>query len=605
MRKAMALAVVLMVVARMAQAGPGTITYQGSLLRSDGTAVDGSYAMQFWLYDAATGGIMRWTETESAVEVAGGLFSVTLGDGSPFGTLFTTYSDLWLQVAVDFNRNGTFAADETYAPRQKLAGAAWALSAKDAEGLRGRSVLATAPTLGQMLRWNGTAWAPATPANQYPVAILQASLSELYIVGTAPATTTLSLSLSRDPEGGALTYAFDPTGRTTGAPASYGPAATASVAYSGTGNYLAAGWVRDSAGAVSRARALVSVFRWSSATPDSAGLTGDYPSLAVVNGRPAIAYFDFTNYDLKYVRANDSDGAAWGTPLTPDSAGEVGWWPSLAVVNGRPAIAYYDWTNGDLKYVRANDADGAAWGTPATLHSAGNVGHYASLAIVNGRPAIAYVDIINRDLKYVRANDSDGAAWGTPLTPDSVYEVGQHASLAVVNGRPAIAYRDSTNGDLKYIRAMDADGAAWGTPLTPDSVGNVSAYASLAVVNGRPAIAYFDSTNGDLKYVRANDSDGAAWGTPLTPDSAGDVGMYASLAVVNGRPAVAYCDYANRDLKYVRANDADGAAWGTPATLHSAGDVGYDASLAVVNGRPAIAYFDGTDYDLKYTIPMK
>jgi len=51
----------------MANAAPGTITYQGSLLRSDGTAVDGSYAMQFWLYDAATGGIMRWTEPESAI----------------------------------------------------------------------------------------------------------------------------------------------------------------------------------------------------------------------------------------------------------------------------------------------------------------------------------------------------------------------------------------------------------------------------------------------------------------------------------------------------------------------------------------------------------
>ncbi len=38
----------------------------------------------------------------------------------------------------------------------------------------------------------------------------------------------------------------------------------------------------------------------------------------------------------------------------------VGQWTSLAVVNGRPAISYYDANNRDLKYVRASDADGTA-----------------------------------------------------------------------------------------------------------------------------------------------------------------------------------------------------------------------------------------------------
>ena len=35
----------------------------------------------------------------------------------------------------------------------------------------------------------------------------------------------------------------------------------------------------------------------------------------------------------------------------------------MAVVNGNPAISYYDNTNSDLKYVRASDTSGTSWGT--------------------------------------------------------------------------------------------------------------------------------------------------------------------------------------------------------------------------------------------------
>lgn len=56
-----------------------------------------------------------------------------------------------------------------------------------------------------------------------------------------------------------------------------------------------------------------------------------------------------------------------------DLAGNVGQFTSQAIVNGNPAISYYDVTNGDLKYVRASDASGTSWGTPVTLDIAGNV----------------------------------------------------------------------------------------------------------------------------------------------------------------------------------------------------------------------------------------
>jgi len=136
MRRAMVLAVALAMAVGVAQAGPRTITYQGYVLRPDGNAVgDGTYQMRFRLFDTSTATTVRWEETEASVTVYSGLFSVTLGDGAtPFGTLFATSSILWLEVAIDLDKNSTFETTEVYAPRQRLAGAAWAVDADTVDG---------------------------------------------------------------------------------------------------------------------------------------------------------------------------------------------------------------------------------------------------------------------------------------------------------------------------------------------------------------------------------------------------------------------------------------------------------------------------------------
>jgi hypothetical protein len=524
-------------------------TYQGQL-SDDESPATGAYDFEFKLHDDPTSDSqVGSTVYVDDLDVSDGVFTTKLDFGSGVFTGQARYLEIGVRPG---DSSGAYT---TLAPRQELTPAPYAFHSLSTGALQGHPVSDTVPTTGQLLQWNGSAWEPATvgSGNQPPVAVLQADPAVLLPGETA---TTLSLALSYDPEGGPLTYAFDPTGRTVGAPSSYGGTAVTAAQYSASGDYLAAGWVKDASGAFHVARTLVSVYRFWTTTVDSTGYVGQYASLAAVYGRPAIAYQDSDpNYDLKYVRASDATGSSWGSPVTVDSAGEVGWYASLAVVEKHPAIAYFDATNHDLKYVRATDFTGSSWGTPLTVDSAGTVGQYNSLAVVDGYPAIAYYDYTNDDLKYVRASDATGSSWATPLTVDSAGDVGRPASLAVVDGRPAIAYQDDDpNYDLKYVRANDATGSSWATPLTVVSAGYVLRHASLAVVENRPAVAYYGGhPNYDLNYVRATDATGSSWGTPLTVDSARIVGFYSSLAVVHGRPAIAYRDVTNDDLRFAIA----------------------------------------------------
>jgi PKD repeat protein len=391
--------------------------------------------------------------------------------------------------------------------------------------------------------------------NSPPVAVANADPTE----GNAPLTVSFSAEGSSDSDGTIIKYEWDfdegadweDFTPTTGA---------ATHDYTTAGNYTATLRITDDDGAEDTDNSEIEVLNpatWHIAVVDSYGNVGLHSHLTVVNGYPAIAYFDYGNWDLKYVRASDEDGITWGTPLTIAAYSQVGGHPSLVVVNGNPAISYYDYTRDVLMYVRATDANGDSWGSRLTVDRGPHVGLWNSMAIVDGKPAISYYDYLWNvfDLKYVRANDADGSSWGTPMRVDRPGNVGRSTYLAIVNGNPAISYTDWGNGRLKFVRANIPEGSTWGSPQVVDNEGNphnywVGAFASLAVIDGNPAISYFDSTNCDLKYVRASDANGDSWESPEIVDSEGIVGYWASLAAVNGKPAISYYHNTNQDLKF-------------------------------------------------------
>jgi hypothetical protein len=94
------------------------INYQGRLIGVGGNPLDTTVSMTFVIYDDSTAGMAQWSESKPSVAVVDGLFSVTLGTGSPiYGVVFSG-PDRYLGITV--------GSDPEISPRTRLVSAAYA-----------------------------------------------------------------------------------------------------------------------------------------------------------------------------------------------------------------------------------------------------------------------------------------------------------------------------------------------------------------------------------------------------------------------------------------------------------------------------------------------
>ncbi len=254
---------------------------------------------------------------------------------------------------------------------------------------------------------------------------------------------------------------------------------------------------------------------WSHHTVASDSGDGYYNSLVVLDGKPAFSYWDAVDMDLCFARAT----TAWpGSSIDwsvhqPDTGGadDVGKWGSLAILDGKPAVSYFDQTDGELWFGRAITAtpsSGANW-LKHMVDDDTTVGEYTTMVVIGGKPMIAYYDSMETtggDLKFARATTAtptSSSDWVIHVV-DSDDTVGYCNSMAVIDGRPAISYHDYTNKDLKFAWAMTPepehprDWLIWEVDTTDD----VGLWTSLTAIGGMPYISYYDDTSDDLKFAR-------------------------------------------------------------------------------------------------------
>jgi hypothetical protein len=200
-------------------------------------------------------------------------------------------------------------------------------------------------------------------------------------------------------------------------------------------------------------------------TPDNAGDVGLYTSIALDNtGNPVISYYA-SNTGLKIIHCDDPKCTGDESPyITTPDRGELGWYTSLALdTKGYPVVAYFDFTNANLKILHCDDPNCAGDESKniSSPDTAGNVGAYLSMKLdFEGNPIISYFDSTNSNMKMLHCDDPNcaGDESGNIKVLDSVGEVGLYTSLDLdTAGNPVVSYYDFTNGDLKIVRCLNQD----------------------------------------------------------------------------------------------------------------------------------------------------
>lgn len=335
--------------------------------------------------------------------------------------------------------------------------------------------------------------------------------------------------------------------------------------------------------------------------------SGKYPSAILVDGYPAIAYYDSNSDNLMYIRATNADGTAWGTPfVVADSVTDTYYpytntgsaRPEMRMVNGNPAVAFYTNNNG-LGYVRASDSTGSSWNDPILVDgtTSNDIGYELSMEIVNGRPAIAHFDHSDNQIVYfLRADDVNGDNW-TPANEVNIAAIDAEdiELITLSNGYPAVALFDDDDDTVVYARASDINGTSWETPFVLDDLTDDDEIA-LTLVNGNPAVAYYDSDNEIMYYMRATDALGDAWPSDPVVVRANDyVDSYQDMIIYQGVPTIAYQrnseDQTQDDLALIQAAEANGTSWNDPQILiANDADTGKNNSMLVnANGNLVIA----------------
>ncbi|MEA1912470.1 MAG: hypothetical protein U9N06_01345 [candidate division WOR-3 bacterium] len=197
---------------------PSVMSYFGYLEDNSGNPVTGTKSMEFSIWDALTGGTLLWSESHSNVEVKNGHFSLLLGETNPISSdIFTSGTERWIEVTVETEiltpRTRISTIGYGYVTEQADNATTWAgynwgdlyLNA-NATKLQNQAISTTAPSSDQVLKWDGSQWAPGEPPGGPPSGSAGGDLAGTYPNPTVAKIQTRAVSTTVPTSGEVLKW---------------------------------------------------------------------------------------------------------------------------------------------------------------------------------------------------------------------------------------------------------------------------------------------------------------------------------------------------------------------------------------------------------------
>jgi hypothetical protein len=472
--------------AAMAHAAvPRVINFQGYLVGSGSTPVDGSVAMVFRLYTVPSGGTAIYTETLPSVTVTNGSFSALIGSLTPIPPSVLFDQQYYLGVTVGL--------DDEMLPRQVLSATPYALRTDSA---------ASADTLA-------------------PAATVQAS----QVVGTAPPPHIAA------PQDNKLSP-VDSTDKGNE-----------------VGSFVSLTVGPDGLPVMSYYAALTQDLKVARcATPDCSTIAstqvvdtdgaGQYSAITIgANGLPVVAYFHSLNGRLKVATCGNPGCTSGNTLRVVDANVNAALAPSIAIGgDGLPMISYYSSAQ-KLRYAKCGDAFcTAASATFATLGD--GVGQATAVSLgANGLPVIAFT--FQQELFLVQCGDAVCSQATRVFSPAVSNSITDFSMIIGMDGMPFFAV--NRFGGLLTRKCADAGCASAVTGVVEPPGMVTPLFSSIAVgPDGMPNITYFAGTTNALKFLKCSDP-GCKSGAFQTLIASGVDVTNTSVSVGRtGLPVIAY-----------------------------------------------------------------
>lgn len=370
---------------------------------------------------------------------------------------------------------------------------------------------------------------------------------------------------------------------------------------------------------------------WQDHEVDGTGQTGRHPTIAVVDGRPAISYTNETDWDIWYAAAATAypqQNQDWNLHQVTDLYFRAGHFSQMRLLADTPIILHtYNTGNEPFKFLQTttsnpqNEADWLDSGIvefypPPGESDGGNGG----LTVIDGKPAACYiqypdtVDDYQHVVMYARALNSQPSGpddWlATPIASGTY--IGIMTYLTSHDGRPAMLWHNKlaeNEYELVYARALTAEPtseADWQVS-TVALTGNTIYASDLEFVEDHPAVLYLDTNRQDdlhsqFRYLRASipePTGPADWrATELAyPEHYFEV---ADLAVVGGRPAAVFTSRSSVILAWASiSNPQYTRDWNiieiADLSLIDNEMLGEHLSITELDGLPIVAF--GEDLD--------